>query len=80
MLLCQLRDINIMSRESLGTKQAQLITMVLVVCYVVWIGSMKGKGHKTCARRASLVHCCGLGSYRAQVPQHSIETYIKKYM
>ena len=61
-------------------KQAQPITMHLglpergraikglVVCYVMWLGSIKGMGLKTCV---GLVPFCG---YRAKVPQHPIET------
>ena len=41
----------------------------LVVCYVVWLGSMKGMSVKTCARCVGLVPCCGQIGYRAQVPQ-----------
>ncbi len=36
----------------------------LVVCYVVWLGSMKEMGLRTCAR------CEGQDVYRAQVPQY----------
>ncbi len=45
----------------------------LVVCYVVWLGSMKGMGLRTYARFASLIPCCK-DDYRAQVHQHPIET------
>ena len=44
----------------------------LVVCYFVWLGSMKGIGHRTCTRCAGLVPCCGQDGYRAQVPQDPI--------
>ena len=40
----------------------------LVVCYEVWLGSMKGIGLKTCSRCVCLLPCCGHDSYRAQVP------------
>ena len=46
---------------------------VLVVCYVVWLGSMKGMGLRTWARCAGLVPYCDQVGYRAQVPQHLIE-------
>ena len=36
----------------------------LIVCYVVWLGSMKGLG---------LVPSCGQDGYQAQAQQHSIE-------
>ena len=47
----------------------------LIVCYVVWLGSMiYGMGLWTIARCVGLVPCCGQDDYRAQVPQHPIET------
>ena len=45
----------------------------LVVCYVVWLGSMKGMGLMTCARCWGLVPCCSQDGYRAQVQQHPID-------
>ena len=46
----------------------------LVVCYVVWLGSMKGMGLGTNARFVDLITCCDQDGYRAQVQQHPIET------
>ena len=46
----------------------------LVVCYVVWLGSMKGMSVKTCARCVGLVPCCDQDGYLAEIPQHTIET------
>ena len=47
----------------------------LVVYYVVWLGSMfYGMCLWTSARCVGLVPCCGQDGYRAQVPQHPIET------
>ncbi len=42
---------------------------MFVVCLVVWLRSMKGMGLRTV-----LIPCCGQDGYRAQVPQHPIET------
>ena len=42
----------------------------LVVCYVVY----EGMGLKTCASSARLVPSCGHVGYRAQIPQHPVET------
>ena len=39
-----------------------------VVCYVVWLGSMKGIGLRTYLSCMGLVPCWGQDSYRAQVP------------
>ncbi len=46
----------------------------LVVCYVVWLGSIKGMGLRTCEIYACLVPNCGQDGYRAQITQHPIET------
>ncbi len=47
----------------------------LVVCNVVWLGSMKGVGLRTCTWCVGLIPCCGQNGYRAQVAQLPIETY-----
>ncbi len=44
-----------------------------VVCYVVWLGSIKCIGLKTCAKCTGLNTCCIQDGYRTEVPQHSIE-------
>ncbi len=50
-----------------------------VVCYVVWLGSMKGMSVRSSARCRDLVPCCGQDGYRAQVTptsqKHSITYY-----
>ena len=47
-----------------------------VVCYVLWLGSMiYWMGLWTCARCVGLVPFCGQDVFRAQVPQHPIDTY-----
>ena len=47
----------------------------LVVCYVVWLGTMKGIGLRTLAKCMGLVPCCSQGGNLAQVPpQHLIGT------
>ncbi len=46
----------------------------LIVCYMVWLGSIKGMGLRTFARCAGLVPFCCQDGYRDQVPQHQIET------
>ena len=43
---------------------------------VVWLGSMiYGMVLWTSARYVGLVPCCGVDGYKAQVPQHPIDTY-----
>ena len=39
----------------------------LVVCYVVWLVSIKGMGLRTCARCLGIVRCFGHEGYRAHV-------------
>ncbi len=46
----------------------------LVVCYVVWLGSMI-YGIDLWIRPKCLVPCCGQDGYRAQVPKHPIDSY-----
>ena len=46
----------------------------LVVCYIVWLGSMKGIGLRTCARRAGQNTCFGQDGYQAQVQHDPIGT------
>ena len=48
-----------------------------VVCYVVWLGSMNGMGLVQGA--CVCIPCCGQGGYRAQVPQHPIDTQHNNY-
>ncbi len=38
----------------------------LVVCYVVWLGSIQGMGLRTCMRCAGTFRCCGQVGHRAQ--------------
>ena len=48
----------------------------LVVCYVVWLGSMiSGDGSLDARKARGLDPCCGQDGYRAQVPQHPIDSY-----
>ena len=39
----------------------------LVVCYVIWLGSMKGICLRTRTGCVGLVPCCGQDGYRAQL-------------
>ncbi len=60
----------------LGLSDKGLAIKGLVVCYAVWLGSMiYGMGLCTSARSVGLVPCCGQDGYRAQEPQHPIDTY-----
>ncbi len=45
----------------------------LVVCYVVWLGSIKWVFGA--AQGVSLVSCCGKDDYQAPVSQHPIDTF-----
>ncbi len=58
-------------RAQLGPLYKRRAIKGLVVCYVVWLGYMKGIGLRTCV---GLVPCCGHDCYRAQVPHHPVET------
>ncbi len=49
-------------------------TKGMVVCYVVWLGSMKRIGLRTCSKCAGLDPCCGQDRFRSQVLQQTIET------
>ncbi len=60
------------SQAKLGLPDKDRAIKDLVVCYVVWLGSIKGVGLRICAR-LGLVPCCGRNGYRAQTPQHPIE-------
>ena len=42
-----------------------LVIRGLVVCYVVWLGSMKGMGLRNCARYMDLDPCYDQDGYRA---------------
>ena len=48
----------------------------LVVCYVVWLGSMKGMDLRTYTSCISMVPCCGQDGCQAQVPQNPIKNNI----
>ncbi len=60
--------------EQLGLSEKAHANKGLIVCFIVWLGSMKGMGRKTCARCVGLHLCGGQNGYRAQVLQHPIET------
>ncbi len=61
-------------RAQLGLPDKGCLIKWLVVCYIECLGSMKGMYFRTCARCVGLIPCCGQNGYRAQVPQHPIET------
>ena len=84
MLLCQICDINSIStgnalaQTGATHNHAQLelpgkgnTIKGLVVCYAVWLVSMKGAS----LRCICLVPCCGQDGYQDQVKQHPIDTY-----
>ncbi len=51
----------------------------LVVCYIVWLESMKEVGLRHSQGAwvwRDMVPCCGQAGYGDQLPQHPIETYL----
>ena len=91
LLLCQMRDTyskgNAMAPDrhntlpwKLGLPDKGCAIKGLVVCYVVWLGSMiYGMGLWTRESCKGLIPCCGQNGYRAQVPQHPLDTYLIPY-
>ncbi len=55
----------------LGLSDKSRAIKELVASYVVWLGSLKELGLKTCL---GLVYCCSQDGHRAQVPHHPVET------
>ncbi len=62
----------------LGLPDKDRVIKGLVVCYIVWLGSIYMEwviGH-ICVMFAYLVPCCGQDGYQSQVPQHPIKQNI----
>ena len=48
----------------------------LVVCYVVWLGSMKGIGLRNCTKCVGLVPCCGQDGCQVRLFLGKVDRFI----